>query len=279
MDIVVSVPWLAEHLEDKDVTVIDCRFVLGSPDKGREGYEEGHIPGAFYFDLEKDLSGPKSTHGGRHPWPHADDFAKKLGEIGVTPHTTVILYDEQKGMIAARAYCLLAYVGNQKIALLDGGFDAWKKAGKPITAEVPQPTPVVYSPVVQENLLCSVHEVQDALNMGESGPLLIDSRPFSRYTGENETVFPVGGHIPGAVNYGWWEVVDQNGIWKSETVLREHFAALPTDRELIVYCGSGLTACANLLALRRIGRANVRLYAGGWSDWISYPENKVAKGQ
>jgi thiosulfate/3-mercaptopyruvate sulfurtransferase len=277
MDTLVSVAWVAEHLHDPNVAVVDCRFVLGSPDKGREGYKAGHIPGAVYFDLEKDLSAPKAAHGGRHPWPKAEEIAEKLGQAGIGNNTTIILYDEQKGAMAARAYWVLRYVGHKNVALLDGGFPAWKAAQQPVTAEIPSRQPVTYVPHVEAGWLRDVQDVRRNLETKEA--LLIDSRAFIRYTGEEETVDPIGGHIPGALNYDWQHVVDENGVWKTKEELEAHFTKLPRDREVIVYCGSGVTACANLFALERLGYQNVKLYPGSWSDWISYPENEKATGE
>lgn len=276
MDALVSAAWLAEHLHDPDLAVMDCRFVLGSPEQGRKAYEASHIPGAVYFDLEEDLSGPKSEHGGRHPWPDAAVFAEKLGQAGIHNETAIVLYDDQKGAMAARAYWVLRYVGHTKVALLDGGYGAWKQSGQPVTAERAARPQAVYVPHVQRDWMRSMEDVRRRVQ--ENSAVLIDSRAFSRYTGEEETIDPVGGHIPGAQNYDWQAVVDEQGFLRDEEVLRKHFSALPEDREIIVYCGSGVTACANLFALKRLGYSNVALYPGSWSDWISYPENEKAKG-
>ncbi len=277
MDTLVAVSWLKEHLSDANLVVADCRFVLGSPDKGREAYEEDHIPGARYFDLEKDLSAPKTEHGGRHPWPQAQAFASKLAQVGIGNDTAVVLYDAQGGAMAARAYWVLKYIGHQQVALLDGGYGAWKAAGYPVTREIPTPVQVTYEPHVKGEWVRSMEDVRQSM-AGEQA-VLVDSRAFDRYTGESETIDPVGGHIPGAVNYDWQNIIDESGRIKDEEALRKHFAALPQDREVIVYCGSGVTACANLFALERLGYKNVKLYPGSWSDWISYEENEIAKGK
>ncbi|MFT9847621.1 sulfurtransferase [Aneurinibacillus sp. REN35] len=276
MDTLVSVSWVAEHLHDPNFVTMDCRFVLGASDQGGRVYEESHIPGAVYFDLEKDLSAPKSEHGGRHPWPDASLLAMKLGEAGINNETTIVLYDDQKGAMAARAYWVLRYVGHTKLALLDGGYSAWKQEGKPVTAEVTLRTPASYVPHVQQEWLRSVEDVQQSVR--DKNAVLIDSRAYNRYTGEEETIDPVGGHIPGALNYDWQAVVDERGFLRDDEVLRKHFATLPQEKEVIVYCGSGVTACANLFALERLGYKNAVLYPGSWSDWISYPENEKAKG-
>ncbi|WP_047152577.1 sulfurtransferase [Aneurinibacillus tyrosinisolvens] len=276
MDTLVSVSWLAEHLNDPELALIDCRFILGEPDKGREAYGAGHIPGAVYFDLEKDLSGAKGEHGGRHPWPNPEDFIKKLGGAGINQNTSVVLYDDQKGAMAPRCYWLLRYVGHKNAALLDGGLAAWQKAGLPVTDEITRRSAVHYEPDMHHDLLRTVEDVRNSTLHPEA--VLIDSRAFERYTGAVEPIDAVGGHIPGALHYDWQDVVTGDGSWRTGRELAEHFAQLPRDRELIVYCGSGVTACANLFALETAGYKNMKLYPGSWSDWITYPEHGIVKG-
>ena len=276
MEQLVTVSWLYENKEEQDVRVIDCRFVLGSPKAGCQAYEAGHIPGAMYWDLEKDLSAPKAEHGGRHPWPSVEAFVNTVETAGIAETTRVVLYDDQKGAMAARAYQLLRYIGHEKVALLDGGYAAWKEAGLPLVTEETSPQRTTYQPHVVEEMLCSVEDVRANVSNGEA--LLIDSRAYNRYTGEAETVDPVGGHIPGAVNYDWQHVVNSDGTWKKAEELESHFADVPRDRDVIVYCGSGVTACANIFALERVGFRNVKLYPGSWSDWISYADNEKKQG-
>ncbi|WCN36660.1 sulfurtransferase [Aneurinibacillus uraniidurans] len=275
MDKLVTVSWLKENGQEKDVRIIDCRFVLGDPEAGRTTYEEGHISEAIYWDLERDLSAPKAAHGGRHPWPSVDEFVRVVEAAGITHETRVVLYDDQNGAMAARAYRLLRYIGHEQVALLNGGYAAWK-AVYPLTKEIPRVQRTAYEPRIQAEMLRSMEDVRTNCKNGEA--LLIDSRAYNRYTGEAETVDPVGGHIPGAVNYDWQHVVNGDGIWKTNEELERHFAQVPRDREVIVYCGSGVTACANLFALEQIGYRNVKLYTGSWSDWISYADNEKKQG-
>lgn len=275
MDKLVTVSWLKENGQEKDVRIIDCRFVLGDSEAGRTAYEEGHIPGAIYWDLERDLSAPKAVHGGRHPWPSVDEFVRVVEAAGITHETRVVLYDDQNGAMAARAYRLLRYIGHEQAALLNGGYAAWK-AAYPLTKEIPRVQRTAYEPRIQAEMLRSMEDVRANCMSGET--LLIDSRAYNRYTGEAETVDPVGGHIPGAVNYDWQHVVNGDGTWKTNEELERHFADVPRDREVIVYCGSGVTACANLFALEQIGYRNVKLYPGSWSDWISYADNEKKQG-
>ncbi|BAU28841.1 thiosulfate/3-mercaptopyruvate sulfurtransferase [Aneurinibacillus soli] len=275
MDKLVTVSWLKEREKEQDVRIIDCRFVLGNPEAGRAAYEEGHIPGAIYWDLERDLSAPKAEHGGRHPWPSVDAFVRTVEEAGITHEMRVVLYDDQNGAMAARAYQLLRYIGHEQAALLNGGYAAWK-AAYPLTKDVPDVQRTNYEPRIADEMLRSMEDVR--ANCVSGNALLIDSRAYNRYTGEAETVDPVGGHIPGAVNYDWQHVVNHDGTWKTHEELERHFADVPHDRDVIVYCGSGVTACANLFALERIGYRNVKLYPGSWSDWISYADNEKKQG-
>lgn len=274
MEKLVTVVWLNEN--QQNVRIIDCRFVLGKPEAGRAAYEEGHIPGAIYWDLERDLSAAKAEHGGRHPWPSAEAFACTVEEAGITHDMQVVLYDDQNGAMAARAYQLLRYIGHEKVALLDGGYAAWAAAKLPLTVENPVIQRTAYEPHVRQDMLRSMEEVRASIASGEA--LLIDSRAYNRYTGEAETIDPAGGHIPGAVNYDWQGVVNSDGTWKQAEELERHFADVPRDRDVIVYCGSGVTACANVFALERIGFQNVKLYPGSWSDWISYADNEKKQG-
>lgn len=277
MSRIKSVEWLKERIDDPQVVVVDCRFVLGQPEAGRAAYEEGHIPGAFYVDLEKDMSGPKAEHGGRHPLPDLGTFALKLGEIGVSDAIQVVAYDDQGGAMASRFWWLLHFLGHENTFVLDGGLAAWKAQGLPLTREAPQATPRTFVPRVQSHLLVSMDDVKERL--GRPGTVLIDSREEKRYLGLEEPIDRVAGHIPGAVNHFWKEGLRDDGRWKSGSEQRERFQAIRPEDEIIVYCGSGVTACPNILALTEAGFANVKLYSGSWSDWISWPSNPIATGR
>lgn len=277
MDSIVSTKWLAEHMDQEQVRIVDCRFQLGAPNVGREAYEQGHIPKAIYFDLEQDLSAPKGEHGGRHPLPELSTLATKLGKAGIGNHHWIIAYDDQGGMFASRFWWLLKYMGHSHVAILDGGYSKWVHEGRPITTEVPKFEETSFIPNVQPQRLVDMETVKQ--NIGKSDVLIIDSRDHKRYTGEEETIDPVAGHIPSAVNYFWKGVLNADGQWKTVEELKRHFSHIPQDQQLIVYCGSGVTACPNVLALERAGYKNVKLYAGSWSDWISYTENPISKGE
>ncbi|MFC7441358.1 sulfurtransferase [Laceyella putida] len=273
----VSLDWLHQHLHDPRVIIVDCRFQLGQPDAGRNAYRQDHIPGAFYLDLEQDLSGPLSTHGGRHPLPVPELFAKTVGAIGIDDSVTVVAYDNQGGAMAGRLWWLLTYLGHPQARVLNGSYSLWKKQGYPISAELPSAQPRLFQPRVQPQLVATMEEVKAKLQDPET--VIIDSREGVRYRGEKEPIDPVAGHIPGAKHYFFKEAFAEEGQLKQSKALEEHFANIPKDKEVIVYCGSGVTATPNILALREAGYHRVKLYAGSWSDWISYPDNPIATGE
>lgn len=275
---VVSMKWLLARLYEADLAIVDCRFVMGAgkQDAGRLAYEEAHIPGAVYLDLERDLSAPASEHGGRHPLPDAAELAARLSRAGIGNGTRVVAYDDQGGAMASRLWWLLRYLGHEQVYVMDEGFSAWQQAGFPVSAEQPVVVPSTFLATVQHNLLVEVDEVRESLGTDEW--VLVDSREAPRYRGEVEPLDKKAGHIPGARNKFWKGVLDEQGRFKDEAALAEHFADLPRDREIVVYCGSGVTATPNVLALSEAGFENVKLYAGSWSDWISYEGNPVVVG-
>jgi thiosulfate/3-mercaptopyruvate sulfurtransferase len=277
MEHIVNQEWLFEHGTDEDVVIADCRFALGNLTAGRDAYAVDHIPGAVYFDLEQDLSGPKSTHGGRHPLPAWGEFARKLGQAGIGNGTTVIAYDDQGGAMASRLWWMLQYLGHKRVYVLDGGYANWKEAGYPVTDGPTVQHPNVFEPKPQEHLLISMEDVKSRI--GRKGTVLVDSREDRRYLGLEEAIDPAAGHIPGAKHYFWKDSLNEQGGWKDSGLLKERFADLQEADEIIVYCGSGVTACPNVIALQAAGYKNVKLYSGSWSDWVSYPDNPVATGK
>jgi thiosulfate/3-mercaptopyruvate sulfurtransferase len=268
----VSATWLLEHLADPGVRVADCCFTLGQPDAGRARYEAGHLPGAVYLDLERDLSGPRGERGGRHPLPEPGALATRLGGLGIGDASFVVAYDDS-GMYASRLWWLLRWLGHDGVAVLDGGVGAWIEAGGRLeTAEAAHP-PATFTPRPRPELVARAEDVRDR----PSGTALVDSRAPVRYAGANEPIDPVAGHIPGAINHDWAEALAPDGRFKGAEAQRARFAGLEGE-EAIVYCGSGVSACANLLALEVAGLPGARLYPGSWSDWVSDPENPVATG-
>lgn len=268
----VTPEWLYEHLKDPDLVVVDCRFDLTRPQSGKEGYRRNHIPGALYLDLEKDLSAPVGIHGGRHPLPDVDRFADRLGEVGIDRRRTVVAYDDQGGAMAARLWWMLRCLGHEAVFVLNGGYTAWTEMGYPVNDEVPRPEPTRFVPNPNRDLLVGMEEVK------AWDGLLIDSREPARYEGKAEPIDAKAGHIPGAVNRFWKENLGEDGRWKNPAEMKKEWA-FALGKQAIVYCGSGVTACANLLALHAAGITDARLYAGSWSDWISYEQNPVATGK
>jgi thiosulfate/3-mercaptopyruvate sulfurtransferase len=273
----VDSKWLMDHLVDRNVRIVDCTYKLGDPEAGRTQYERGHIPGAVYFDLEKNLSGAVETHGGRHPLPKQDQLKNKLEESGISNDTIVIAYDSKEGAYASRFWWLLKYLGHEKIYILNGGFEAWKNAGYPVNHEIPNYEKAVFDISLNKDLLASYEEVKDIVLNRDRDTVLIDSREQKRYLGIEEPIDRIAGHIPTAINKPWMDGLE-NGFFKPKTEQENRFADIAKDKPIIVYCGSGVTATPNYIALKEAGYSNVRLYAGSYSDWVSYEENPVEKG-
>lgn len=243
--------------------VLDCRFSLANPEEGYASYRQGHIPGAYYLHLEKDLSAPRTTHGGRHPLPDPEVFARRLRSTGLLPEQPVVVYDDQRMAYAARARWLLRYLGHSRVWVLDGGYQAWIASGGAADRREPAPRMGRFNPKPAKEWVCNYEDVK---NLGPTD-CLIDSRDPRRYAGLEEPLDPIAGHIPGAVNYYWQEVVDERGFFRLLSWHKEHWARLTGAP--VVYCGSGVTACVNLMSLEAAG-INARLYPGSWSDWCSY---------
>lgn len=274
MSYLVSAEQLKMQLNNQDdMVIVDVRFSLSDPNEGRKAYEQGHIPNAMYLDLNKDLSGPASAHGGNHPLPDSEQFAKKLGEIGIDQETTVVIYDENNDMFAARLWWLLDYLGHEKKYLLDGGIAHWTEKGNVITTAVPVPELKNFQPAIQKDYIVDINQVKEKLK--NKSAVLIDSRSKDRYLGKVEPLYAKAGHIPGAKNFFWKNVLQDDGLWKSDTDLQVNFETMDKDDEVIVSCGSGVSACPNIIALKMAGYKNVKLYPGSYSDWISYDENPV----
>ncbi|RNB85152.1 sulfurtransferase [Brevibacillus fluminis] len=272
----VSREWLQSHLGDANLVLVDCRFTLGKPGVGLNEYVEAHIPGALYFDLEHDLSGPKAAHGGRHPLPSVGQLQTLFSNAGIDQDTFVVAYDEQDLAHASRLWWLLRYLGHEKVAVLNGGFAGWRQAGLPTTAEVkPAPDAKTFIPNVQLHMLVGMEDVKQR----DEKAALLDSRAPERYRGEVEPLDPKAGHIPGAANYFYKHNFAPDGELLPNDALQERFRAVSGKDEIIAYCGSGVTGCVNVLALYQAGRTDAKLYAGSWSDWTSYADNPVATGE
>ncbi|MEB3279818.1 MAG: sulfurtransferase [Lyngbya sp.] len=264
---VVSVSWLANQLDNPNVVVVDCRFSLADPELGQRQYQDSHIPGAYYLDLNRDLSSPVAKHGGRHPLPDVTKLAQTFSKIGINFNTFVVAYDDSRFAFAARLWWLLRYMGHEKIALLDGGFSNWKTEGYPVNNSQPEPKLGEFIPKINPELLVDIETVKAQKDRPEVA--LIDSREPDRYLGKTEPIDPIAGHIPGAVNYPWKEVSDEAGYVKIEEQ-PQRWTEIKDAEEIMVYCGSGVTACVNLWSLEMAGIHRGKLYAGSWSDWCSY---------
>ena len=264
---VVSAEWLYEHIDDPQVAITDCRFSLTDPELGRQQYQASHIPGAYYLDLDRDLSSPISQHGGRHPLPNPTELADKLSAMGVNSQTLVVAYDDSRFAFAARLWWLLRYLGHNRVAVLNGGFKGWVGEYPVTNATQPRDRSRFFSQL-QRNLVVDMAFVKTCKQ--SEGVVLVDSRESERYKGEREPIDRIAGHIPGAVNYPWQEVSDPQGYLHSIAWQRCRWENLMQAEEIIVYCGSGVTACVNLLSLEMAGVNTGKLYSGSWSDWCSY---------
>jgi thiosulfate/3-mercaptopyruvate sulfurtransferase len=259
-----------------DAVIIDCRFSLADPQEGRRQYAQGHIPGAHYLDLNTDMAGPVGEHGGRHPLPDPVAFAAVLSRCGVGPDTDVVAYDDSRLAFAARLWWLMRALGYRPPGLLNGGYAAFLAAGGcPATnglatsdaTTVPPSQSAGISPVGNFQGYCDI----DGLRVAQAaGALLIDSREPRRYAGLEEPLDPIAGHIPGAVNRPWQGVTGADGRVVDSAGLQAHWGDALDAGPLVVYCGSGVTACVNLFSLALLGREDATLYAGSWSDWCSY---------
>ncbi len=275
---------LARQLEDPDWAIIDCRFDLARPDWGAQSYAAGHIPHALYAHLDQDLSAPRTPGSGRHPLPQPEVLAATFTRFGIDERVQVIAYDQGTGAIAARLWWLLRWLGHPRAAVLNGGLAAWQRAGLPlVTASEPRP-PRSFRARPEAAAVASGTEIAElvssgALQRGER--LLIDARSADRFAGENETIDPVAGHVPGARNHCFATNLGADGRFLEAAQLRQRWEATLRGRparELIAMCGSGITACHNLLALESAGYSGGRLYAGSWSEWISDRAHPLARG-
>lgn len=265
------------------IAVLDCRFDLASPEAGRQAYRRGHIPGARYLDLNRDLSAPVSPVTGRHPLPDRQALTARLAAAGVSEGSQAIVYDESNGSFAARAWWLMRSLGHRQVAVLDGGITAWQHAGGPVESGEPEcpvathaprdsPTAPAYASVLSSRELIAALE--------DSRTLLIDARAPERFAGTVEPIDPVAGHIPGAVNHPFGTNLRPDGRFLAPEELERRWRDRLGDRspaDVIVMCGSGVTACHNLLALEHAGLPGARLYAGSWSEWIRDPRRPIER--
>ena len=258
--------------------LVDCGFDLADPAAGERAWAAAHLPGAFYLHLDRDLSGAKTGRNGRHPLPARADFAATIGRLGIGAQTAVVAYDRQGGPYAARLWWLLRWLGHEAVAVLDGGFEAWVAAGGGVEAAAPVARPAAPYP---ERAAGVPLIAADALQAGLGTLRLMDARAPERFRGDVEPLDPVAGHIPGALNRFFKDNLGADGRFKPAATLRAEFEALlgrDAAARTVHQCGSGVTACHNLLAMEQAGLAGSSLYAGSWSEWCAEPARPVARG-
>ena len=269
----VSPLWLKENLNHLEVKVIDCRFRLSEPDWGFQQYSHSHIPNSYYLNLNQDLSSTVKNHGGRHPLPDSKVLADKLARMGIVKDKTmVVVYDDARFAFASRLWWLIRYLGHSKVAILDGGWQEWINLNYPTSNLIPSHNnDGNFLPVVQSDWVVSLKKLKQRQNSPST--VIIDARSSERYRGEKEPIDPVAGSIPSAKNLFWQEMSTETGKLKSIRELESLWHPYKDYSEIIMYCGSGVTACVNILALTTINIHQWKLYVGGWSDYCSYSEH------
>jgi len=275
----ISTDDLALHVADPTFVVVDCRHNLSDVDAGERAYRLGHIPGAGFLHLDRDLSGAKTGHNGRHPLPDANTLAATLGRAKINASKQVVAYDQNSGMWASRLWWLLRWLGHDAVAVLDGGLDKWSAEGRPQTTELPPPAPTT---LVTQHLGATSSASEILRHLDDGSVYVLDARAPERYRGDLEPVDPVAGHIPGARNRPYTENLTANGVFKPAALLRSEFEALLGATRLtavVHHCGSGVTACHNVLAMAVAGLPGSRLYPGSWSEWIADPARPVARSR
>jgi thiosulfate/3-mercaptopyruvate sulfurtransferase len=277
--VLISADDLHANLGNPGWVIVDCRFVLADPSAGERDYREGHIPGAVYAQMDRDLSGPiVPGKTGRHPLPSISAIGEKLGAWGIDASTQVVVYDASGGAMAGRLWWLLRWLGHDRVAVLDGGWTAWIAAGHPVSTVAERPSPKRFLPRPHPEMAVDAEAVEAA----RSDPRwrVIDARAADRFRGKNETIDPVAGHIPGAVSAPYADNLGPDGRFRTPGELRARYAAVigdtPAER-VVCYCGSGITSVHNVLAIAHAGLGLARLYPGSWSEWITDPERPIAR--
>jgi thiosulfate/3-mercaptopyruvate sulfurtransferase len=275
--LLVTVDDLAAHPEWR---VFDCRHDLSDPDYGPRAYAKEHIPGAIHLHLDRDLSGATNGRNGRHPLPSIDSFAARMSACGVGDDTQVVAYDNEGGIFASRLWWLMRWLGHDKVALLNGGLPGWRRSKRGLDNHVPNLTAATFTARPRQDFAIAAEPIVTAL--GSDALLVIDARSEERFAGENETLDPVAGHIPGAINRFYFDNLDDSGCYfKPADELRAELIAMLGNRApatVVQTCGSGVTACHNLLAMELAGLSGSRLYPGSWSEWCSDPSRPFAAG-
>jgi thiosulfate/3-mercaptopyruvate sulfurtransferase len=277
----ISVEQLAQNIQNPDWVIVDCRHDLMNPQAGRDAFNAGHLPHAQFADIDTALSDKSpGSHGefrGRHPLPSREAFIQTLQECGINEDSQVVAYDAHGGMFAARLWWMLRWVGHAAVAVLDGGLPAWQAAGHQVTTEVRARARGAIP--LKPSMVSTVNADELVSNLESGRKQVVDARAPDRFRGENEIIDPVGGHIPGAVNRFFKDNLDAEGRFKTPEQLRQELGALiPDVQSAVMQCGSGVTACHNLLALEVAGMSGASLYPGSWSEWCADPKRLVATG-
>lgn len=273
----ISAKDLYENLEMPKLVIVDCQFILAEPEKGPQLYQDSHIPGAVYVNMDKELTGkiiPGQTS--RHPLPPIEDLAVVFSRLGIDNNAQVVAYDNFFNAFAARFWWMLRWLGHENVAVMDGGIEQWKALGYPTNSGIQSTNPAEFKPRIQPGMLVKVEEIQTG-----KGLTLVDSRSPERYRGEEEPFDPVAGHIPGAINAFYQQNLVKDSLFHDAETIRKQFKAqlgnTPAE-ETAFYCGSGVTALVNVLAYKHAGLGNAKLYAGSWSEWITDPQRPIAVG-
>jgi len=275
----ISTAQLAAHFDDPGFVIVDVRHDLAQPDTwGETQYRSGHIPGARFAHLDRDLSAPKTGANGRHPLPSPEAAATTYGRLGIGPDTQVVAYDQQQGMYAARLWWMLRRLGHDAVAVLDGGFDKWRREGRPVTTDAPRVEPTAF-PI--RRVASTIDAAALLASLPERSLVVVDARSPERYRGDAEPLDPVAGRIPGSINRPASQNLTAEFTFRPPAELRADFERLlggASATRIVHSCGSGVTACHNLLAMEIAGFGETKLYPGSWSEWCADPSRPVARG-
>jgi thiosulfate/3-mercaptopyruvate sulfurtransferase len=269
---------LAARLHDPQLAIVDCRFDLKDLGAGERAYHAGHVPGALYAHLDRDLSGPKTGDNGRHPLPDPQRFARTLAALGVGADTQVVAYDQDSGIYASRFWWMVRWLGHDAVAVLNGGFAKWLADARPVSTTTERRAAQRFVAHLRPEMLVSTADLSARRN---NAWRLVDARAPERFRGDVEPLDKAAGHIPGAVNHHFQTNLNAQGTLRSRSELAAHFHDTmhgTTPESVVCYCGSGVTACQNLLALEHAGLRGAKLYAGSWSEWSADPERPIATG-
>lgn len=269
---IVSQEWLINNLSNENLIILDARAGLTDSDYGYDGYREGHIKGAQFVSMEETMTGELSFHGGRHPLPDMEVFIKDMKDLGINDGSTIVIYDDGDLAMAGRLWWLLKYSGKDNVYILEGGIKQWINNGNDLTAEIPKvPKSDSLSLNINDLMNVNINYVKAAID--SENIAIVDARARERYSGEVEPLDRIPGHIPNALNFPWMDLVADGNIMDKEQLI-DYFKPLEEYEEIIIHCGSGITGTVNYILMEEIG-LKPRLYAGGYSDWVSYPDNEV----